>query len=63
MGCKCGGNCKGAQTEIRIKKMRENAKLPEFKNGNWLDTYVSKVGCVDQDQLDNGHEFTFDDVI
>ena len=34
MGCKCGGNCKGAQTEIRIKKMRENAKLPEFKNSN-----------------------------
>ena len=62
MGCKCG-NCKGAQTEIRIKKMRENAKLPEFKNGNWMDTYVSKVGCVDQYKLDKGHEFTFDDVI
>ena len=44
MGCKGnrGGNCKGTQTEIRIKKMRENAKLPEFKNGNWMDTYVSK---------------------
>ena len=65
MGCKgnCGGNCKGAQTEIRIKKMRENAKLPEFKNGNWMDTYVSKIGCVDQDKLDKGYEFTFDDII
>ena len=31
MGCNCGGNCKGAQTEIRIKKMRENAKLLNLK--------------------------------
>ena len=45
---------------IRIKKMRENAKLPEFKGGNWLDTYVSQVGFVRRDLKG---EFTFDDII
>ena len=47
--------------DIRIKKMRENAKLPEFKGGNWLDTYISQIGFVRRD-LRRG-EFTFDDVI
>ena len=47
--------------DIRIKKMRENAKLPEFKGGNWLDTYISQIGFVRRD-LRRG-EFTFDDII
>lgn len=48
---------------IRIKKMRENAKLPEFKNGNWMDTYVSQIGyvCPDIDPIEG--EFSFDDII
>ena len=47
--------------DIRIKKMRENAKLPEFKGGNWLDTYISQIGFVRRD-LRRG-EFTIDDII
>lgn len=53
--------------EIRIKKMRENAKLPEFKNGNWMDCYVSEIGYVsqgtDEEYFETKGEFTFDDVI
>lgn len=46
--------------DIRIKKMRENAKLPEFRGGNWLDTYISQIGFV---RRDHKGEFTFDDII
>ena len=46
--------------EIRIKKMRENAKLPEFKNGNWMDTYVSKIGFIPEGKLDEG--FNLEDI-
>lgn len=53
--------------EIRIKKMRENAKLPEFKNGNWMDCYVSDIGYVsqstDEEFIETRGEFTFDDVV
>lgn len=51
--------------EINIKKMRDSAKLPEYKNGNWMDTYVSKVGFVCQyDNYEPLHgEFTFDDIV
>lgn len=42
--------------KIRIKKMRENAKLPEFKNGNWMDTYVSRVGFVAEEKLNEGFD-------
>ena len=57
-----------AKMKIRIKKMRENAKLPEFKNGNWMDTYISLAGFVSQNHEDPDDyevrgEFTFDDVI
>ena len=45
--------------KIRIKKMRENAKLPEFKNGNWMDCYISKIGKVDRCTLSLGGEFDF----
>ena len=45
--------------KIRIKKMRENAKLPEFKNGNWMDCYVSQIGKVDRFTLSLGGEFDF----
>lgn len=51
--------------EIKIKKMRENAKLPEFKGGNWMDTYASQVGFVAQeDEYEPTRgEFTFDDIV
>ena len=45
--------------KIRIKKMRENAKLPEFKGGNWIDTYVSKIGFISNAI----GEFDFDNII
>ena len=45
--------------KIRIKKMRENAKLPEFKNGNWADVYVSQIGKVNGYTLTLGGEFDF----
>ena len=45
--------------KIRIKKMRENAKLPEFKNGNWMDCYVSQIGKVNGYTLTLGGEFDF----
>lgn len=51
--------------KIRIKKMRENAKLPEFKGGNWMDTYVSQAGFVAQknEYEPTCGEFTFDDIV
>lgn len=52
--------------DIRIKKMRENAKVPQFNNGNWMDTYVSKIGyvgiCEDEEFGFEG-EFDFEDII
>ena len=45
--------------KIRIKKMRENAKLPEFKNGNWADVYISQIGKVNRYTLTLGEEFDF----
>ena len=49
--------------KMRIKRMRENAKLPKIHNGNWADCYVSQIGCVDINALETGKEFTFDDII
>ena len=49
--------------KMRIKRMRENAKLPKIHNGNWADCYVSQIGCVDMNALETGKEFTFDDII
>ena len=45
--------------KIRIKKMRQGAKLPEFKNGNWMDCYVSQIGKVNRYTLTLGGEFDF----
>lgn len=45
--------------KIKTKKMRENARLPEFKGGNWMDTYVSKIGFIS----DPIGEFNFEDII
>ena len=45
--------------KIRIKKMRENAKLPEFKNGNWMDCCISQIGKVNGYTLTLGGEFDF----
>ena len=49
--------------KMRIKRMRDNAKLPKIHNGNWADCYVSQIGCVDINALETGKEFTFDDII
>ena len=53
--------------KIRIKKMRENAKLPQFK-GDWGDLYTSVAGFVcqqheDCEDIETRGEFTFDDIV
>lgn len=52
--------------QIRIKKMRDNAKLPVFKNGNLMDCYVSKIGyAAPKDEyltLIESGEFSMDDI-
>ena len=35
-----------ATKKVKIKKVRENGKLPESKNGNWYDCYISKISVV-----------------
>ena len=53
-------NCKVKENlEMRIKKIGEYAKLPEFKNGNWMDTYVREIGVLKKE--DTPKEIRFDD--
>lgn len=53
-------NCKEKDNlEMRIKKIGEYAKLPEFKNGNWMDTYVREVGVLKKE--DTPYEINFND--
>lgn len=35
-----------ATKKVKIKKVRDNAKLPESKNGNWFDCYISKISII-----------------
>ena len=35
-----------ATKKVKIKKVRDNGKLPESKNGNWYDCYISKISVV-----------------
>lgn len=35
-----------ANKKVKIRKIRENAILPESKNGNWYDTYVSGISVI-----------------
>ena len=46
--------------EVKIKKMRENSKLPEAHMGNWCDTYISKIGTVSPDE---GGRYNYDEVV
>lgn len=41
-----------ANKKVRITKVRENAHLPESKNGNWYDCYVSKIAVMPNTKLD-----------
>ena len=41
-----------ALKQVKIKKIRDNAKLPESKNGNWYDCYISKLSIVPNKRLD-----------
>ena len=51
-------NCKGKDNlEMRIKKIGEYAKLPEFKNGNWMDTYIREIGVLKKE--DTSYEINF----
>lgn len=51
-------NCKvNKNLEIRIKKIGKYSKLPEFKNGNWMDTYVREIGVLKKE--DTPYEINF----
>ena len=46
--------------EVKIRKIRENSKLPEAHNGCWADTYVSKIGTVSPDE---GGRYNYDQIV
>lgn len=46
--------------DVKIRKIRENAILPEAHNGNWMDTYVSKIGTVSPDE---GGRYNYDQIV
>lgn len=46
--------------DVKIRKIRENAILPKAHMGNWLDTYVSKIGTVSPDE---GGRYNYDEVV
>lgn len=46
--------------DVKIRKIRENSKLPEAHNGNWCDTYVSKIGTVSPDE---GGRYNYNEVV
>lgn len=46
-----------ANKKIRVKLVRENAQLPETKNGNWFDIYTSGVTVIPKEEL--GLQFRF----
>lgn len=46
--------------EVKIRKIRENSKLPEAHNGCWCDTYVSKIGTVSPDE---GGRYNYDEIV
>lgn len=35
---------------MRIKRIGEKSKLPEYQNGNWMDTYVRLIGVLKKDK-------------
>lgn len=46
--------------DVKIRKIRENAILPKAHNGNWMDTYVSKIGTVSPDE---GGRYNYNEVV
>lgn len=46
--------------DVKIRKIRENSKLPEAHNGCWADTYVSKIGTVSPDE---GGRYNYNEVV
>ena len=46
--------------EVKIRKIRENSKLPEAHNGNWCDCYISKIGTVSPDE---GGRYNYDEIV
>lgn len=48
--------------EVKIRKIRENSILPKAHNGNWADTYISKIGVVSPKDDITG-KIDYDDII
>lgn len=46
--------------DVKIRKIRENSKLPEVHNGCWMDTYISKIGTVSPDE---GGRYDYDQIV
>lgn len=46
--------------DVKIRKIRENSILPVAHNGNWMDTYVSKIGTVSPDE---GGRYNYNEVV
>lgn len=46
--------------EVKIRKIRENSKLPEAHNGCWCDCYISKIGTVSPDE---GGRYNYNEVV
>lgn len=36
--------------KVKIKKTHKDSKIPEYKNGNWMDAYVADVAIVANNQ-------------
>lgn len=53
-----GVSCSITPKSMNIKVF-EGGKAPEYKNGNWMDTYVRAVGVLDKNDV--GAEIHFDD--
>ena len=41
-----------ANKKVKIRKVRDNAQIPQSKNGNWYDCYISQVAKVPNIKLD-----------
>lgn len=39
------------ECNIPIKKIRESARLPKYKNGNWMDCYTSQIRLYGHDNF------------
>ncbi|MGM9544200.1 MAG: dUTP diphosphatase [Romboutsia timonensis] len=40
-----------ATKQVKIMKIRDNAKLPESKNGNWYDCYSSMISRIPKNEI------------